>query len=36
MINMIKEKHQFEKLSKKIIGAAIKVHKELWPGFLHS
>ncbi len=30
----IKEKHQFENLSKKIIGAAIKVHKTLGPGFL--
>lgn len=33
---MIKEKHQFEELSKKIIGAAIKVHKELGPGFLEN
>ncbi|MEW6326656.1 MAG: GxxExxY protein [Thermodesulfobacteriota bacterium] len=27
-------KHQFEELSKNIIGAAIKVHRELGPGFL--
>jgi hypothetical protein len=26
--------HQFESLSKKIIGAAINVHKELGAGFL--
>ena len=31
-----KEKHQFEELSKKIIGAAINVHREFGPGFLES
>ena len=30
------DKHQFEELSRKIIGAAIKVHKELGPGFLEN
>ena len=30
------EKHQFDDLSKKIIGAAIEVHRELGPGFLEN
>ena len=29
-----RETHTFEELSKKIIGAAIEVHRELGPGFL--
>ena len=29
-------KHNFEELSKKIIGAAIEVHRALGPGFLES
>ena len=29
-------KHQFEEMSKKIIGAAIEVHRELGPGFLEN
>ncbi len=28
-----KRRYQFEELSKKIIGAAIEVHRELGPGF---
>ena len=31
-----KRQHQFDDLSKKIIGAAIKVHRELGPGFLEN
>ena len=31
-----KEKHQFEELSNKIIGAAIEVHRVLGPGFLEN
>jgi GxxExxY protein len=31
-----KGKHNFEELSKKIIGAALEVHRALGPGFLES
>ena len=31
-----KRRYQFEELSKKIIGAAIEVHRELGPGFLEN
>ena len=31
-----KQKYQFEELSKKIIGVAIEVHRELGPGFLEN
>lgn len=31
-----KRKHQFEELSRKIIGAAIEVHRALGPGFLEN
>jgi len=36
VINKWTDKYQFEELSRKIIGAAIKVHRELRPGFLEN
>ena len=36
VVNKWTDKHQFEELSRKIIGAAINVHKELGPGFLEN
>ena len=35
-MSMGDNKHQFEELSKKIIGAAIEVHRALGPGFLEN
>jgi GxxExxY protein len=35
-MSMGNNKHQFEELSKKIIGAAIEVHRKLGPGFLEN
>jgi hypothetical protein len=36
VVNKWTDKHQFEELSRKIIGAAIEVHRELGPGFLEN
>jgi len=36
VVNKWTDKHQFEELSSKIIGAAIEVHRELGPGFLEN
>jgi len=35
-VNKWTDKHEFEELSRNIIGAAIKVHRELGPGFLEN
>lgn len=35
-VNSWTDKYQFEELSRNIIGAAIKVHRELGPGFLEN
>jgi len=35
-VNKWNDKHEFEELSRNIIGAAIKVHRELGPGFLEN
>jgi len=36
VVNKWTDKHQFEELSSKIIGAAIEVYRELGPGFLEN
>jgi len=36
VVNKWTDNYQFEELSRKIIGAAIKVHRELGPGFLEN
>lgn len=36
VVNKWTDKYQFEELSRNIIGAAIKVHRELGPGFLEN